>query len=99
MDTGRAGNHGLRHRKIISAPVHIGDSRACLFADQAASSDIPGIESKFPKAVKTTCSYIAEIERRGPKPADALRKLPKFHKVGKIILRGIPGIVGETRHE
>src|SRR5512138_2085262 len=99
MDARRAGDHGLWWRYVICLPFDVCDTRPGFFTDQAARGDIPWIERHLPEAVEAASRHIAEIECRRAEPADTLGELPEFHKIGKVILGSIPGVVGESCHQ
>ena len=96
MDPRRSSDDRLRLRNIVSFTLHIGHARAGLLTNQPTCRDIPGMERHLPESVKAAGGYITEIERRGAKPAHSLGEFAKFHKVGKVVLRSIPGIIGKS---
>src|SRR5215207_5581403 len=99
MDAGRSSENRLRRRNVIIAVLHSGYQSTSLFTDQAARRHIPRIECKLPKTIKATRAYISKVKRSGTKSAYAARKLSEFHKVGKIVLWRIPGIIRKACHK
>src|SRR5688572_17545512 len=99
MDAGRGGKNRLRRRNVIVAVLDSGHCSTGLFTDQAARRHIPCVECKFPKTIKAARAHIGKVQRSGTESAHAARKLSKFHKVGKIVLWRIPGIIWKASHK
>ena len=82
--------------------AHFGDAghaRPGFFRDQSACGNIPGVEGHLPETIKAACRHVTQIDRRRAEPADSPGEFPKLHKVGEVILWGIPGIVRKSGHE
>ncbi len=94
---------GCQHRErtgdVVRPAVDIGDDRTGLFGDQPTGGHVPGGQGDLPVAVEAPACHVHQVEGSRAQAAHTLGHLGEARKVVKVVVGGVPGVVGEACHQ